>query len=162
MQKMTREERNEMNRKNILHTAIEMFLEKGYQLTTIKELCAMCNISIGSFINLFECKENLMRDIVRYVLEAQFEKTESFLKDIPHDSILMYAAEMTSQLYMAESCEHIRELYSISYSLPHTTEIIISTDFSIIQSAKTNETAKKGDITRISLLLFLKLMYSYN
>lgn len=68
-----------------------------------------------------------MRDIVYYVLEAQFEKTEKFLSGIPHDSILMYAAETTLQLYMAESSEHIRELYSVAYSLPHTTEIIQET-----------------------------------
>lgn len=127
MVKLTREQRNELNRKNILHTAANLFLQKGYHLTTIKEICTECNVSVGTFTNLFECKENLMRDIVQYVLEAQFETTEHFLKDIPHDSILLYAAETTLQLYMAESSEHIRELYSVAYSLPNTTEIIQDT-----------------------------------
>lgn len=104
-----------------------MFLEKGYQATTIKEICEVCNINVGTFFNLFGGKENLMRDIVKYVLEAQFEKTEKFLEGIPHDSILMYAAETTLQLYMAESSEHIRELYSVAYSLPATTEIVQDT-----------------------------------
>lgn len=125
--KLTREERNILNRRNVLHTATELFLEKGYHSTKIRELCEKCNISPGTFCNLFECKENLMADIVRYVLEAQFEKTEKFLSNIPHDSILMYAAETTLQLYMAESSEHIRELYSVAYSLPATTEIIQET-----------------------------------
>ncbi len=127
LKSMTREERNAYNRRNVLHTATMLFIEKGYHLTTVKELCTRCNISIGTFINLFECKENLMKDIVQFVLEAQFEKTEQLIADIPHDTILLYAAETTLQLYMAESKEHIRELYSVAYSLPHTTEIIQNT-----------------------------------
>lgn len=127
MEKLTREQRNEQNRKNVLHETTKMFLDKGYHATTIKEICAACDVSVGTFINLFECKENLMRDIVKYVLEAQFEKTEAFLEGIDHDGILMYAAETTLQLYMAESCEHIRELYTVAYSLPHTSQIIRDT-----------------------------------
>lgn len=127
MKNLTRDQRNEMNRRNILHTTTKLFLEKGYHSTTIKEICAESGINVGTFINLFGCKENLMRDIVKYVLEAQFEKTAKFLDGIPHDSILMYAAETTLQLYMAESSEHIRELYSVAYSLPNTTEIIQET-----------------------------------
>lgn len=124
---LTRDQRNEYNRRNVLHIVTKLFLEKGYHATSIKEICAESGIVVGTFVNLFGCKENLMRDIVKYVLEAQFEKTEEFLKDIPHDPILMYAAETTLQLYMAESSEHIRELYSVAYSLPNTTEIIQNT-----------------------------------
>lgn len=124
---LTRNRRNEINRKSILHATARLFLEKGYNATTIKEICAESGINVGTFVNLFECKENLMRDIVKYVLEAQFEKTESFLAGIAHDKVQMYAAETTLQLYMAESSEHIRELYSVAYSLPHTTEIIQDT-----------------------------------
>lgn len=124
---LTRNRRNEINRKSILHATAGLFLEKGYNATTIKEICAESGINVGTFVNLFECKENLMRDIVKYVLEAQFEKTESFLAGIAHDKVQMYAAETTLQLYMAESSEHIRELYSVAYSLPHTTEIIQDT-----------------------------------
>lgn len=124
MEKLTREQKNELNRKTVLKNATLMFLRKGYNSTTIKEICENFAISVGSFTNLFGCKENLMCDLVKYVLEAQFAKTEHMLKGITDDKILLYAAETTLQLHIAESSEHIRELYSVAYTLPGTTEII--------------------------------------
>ena len=58
------------------------------------------------------------------VLEGQFEATKGFLKELAKDKILFYAAETTLQLYMTESSENIRDLYSAAYSLPKTTQII--------------------------------------
>lgn len=127
MAKLTREQRNEITRRTILHNAARMFLEKGYQSSKIRDICEASDICLGSFTNLYGCKENLMRDLVKYVLEAQFTKTEKLLKDIPHDKILFYAAETTLQLHIAESSEHIRELYAVAYSLQNTTEIIQET-----------------------------------
>lgn len=127
MEKLTREQQTELNRKTVLYNTAKLFLEKGYSSTTIKEIAAVSELSIGSLTNLYSCKENLMSVLVKYVLEAQFTKTEKLLKDVPHDKILFYATETTLQLHMAESSEHIRELYSVAYSLPHTTGIIQET-----------------------------------
>ncbi len=127
MEKLTREQQTELNRKTVLYNTAKLFLEKGYSSTTIKEIAAVSELSIGSLTNLYSCKENLMSVLVKYVLEAQFTKTEKLLKDVPHDKILFYAVETTLQLHIAESSEHIRELYSVAYSLPNTTEIIQET-----------------------------------
>ena len=116
--KLTREQKNELHRKELLYNSARLFLEKGYHASTIKEICAVSKISVGSFVNLYGCKENLMRDIVKNVLEAQFAKTEKLLENITHDKILFYAAETTLQLHIAETGEHIRELYSVAYSPP--------------------------------------------
>lgn len=127
MKKLTREQQTELNRRTVLYNTAKLFLEKGYNHTTIKEIAAASELSIGSLTNLYSCKENLMSVLVKYVLEAQFKKAEKLLEGIPHDKIQMYAAETTLQLYMAESSEHIRELYAVAYSLPNTTEIIQET-----------------------------------
>ena len=39
----------------------------------------------------------------------------------------MYAFETVLQLYMAESIEHIREMYTVSYSLPNSTQVVYKT-----------------------------------
>ncbi|MBR1970292.1 MAG: TetR/AcrR family transcriptional regulator [Clostridia bacterium] len=127
MVKLTREQQTELNRKTVLYNTAKLFLKKGYSLTTIKEIATASELSVGSLTNLYSCKEDIMSALVKYVLEAQFAKTEALLRDIPHDKIQMYASETTLQLYMAESSEHIRELYSVAYSLPHTTGIIQET-----------------------------------
>lgn len=127
MPKMTREQNNEMLRKKLLYSSAKLFLQNGYSATSLRKICEDAKVNIGSFVNLYGCKENLMRDLVKYVLEAQFEKATKILQGVPHDKILFYAAETTLQLHMAETSEHIRELYSVAYSLPHTTEIIQET-----------------------------------
>ena len=58
------------------------------------------------------------------MLDYQFERTERLLADKTKDGLLIYASEITLQLYMAESSEHIRELYTLSYSQHSSSEVI--------------------------------------
>lgn len=124
MAKLTREQNSTILKRKLLYSAAKLFITNGYTATSLRKICDDAKVNIGSFVNLYGCKENLMRDLVKYVLEAQFEKTEKFIEDIPHTQIQMYAAETALQLYMAESNENIRELYVVAYSLPNTSEII--------------------------------------
>lgn len=111
----------------ILHTTAKLFLKQGYANTTVKEIAAEAEINVGSLVHLFSNKENLMCELVKYVLEAQFDATAEFLKGITEDKILFYAAETTLQLYITEGSEHLRELYSVAYSLPNSSEVIYQT-----------------------------------
>lgn len=111
----------------VLHAAASLFLEKGYTNSTVKEIAAKAEINIGSLVHLFKNKENLMCELVQYVLEGQFEATANFLKGKTEDKILFYAAETTLQLYITENNEYIREMYSVAYSLPNSSEVIYHT-----------------------------------
>ncbi|MBE6548196.1 MAG: TetR/AcrR family transcriptional regulator [Ruminococcaceae bacterium] len=114
-------------RSRVLHTAAKMFLEKGYSQSTMREISQNSGVNYGSLTFAFKSKENILCELVAYVLEGQFEATHRLLDSITDDKILFYAAETTLQLYMAESSEHIREMYSVSYSLPHSSQIIYRT-----------------------------------
>ncbi len=111
----------------ILHTAAKMFLEQGYHMTTLRGLSEATGIAYSSLINVFGSKEGILAELVAYVIEGQFSATERLLGNEAQDKILFYAAETTLQLYMAESHEHIREMYSVSYSLPETSREIYQT-----------------------------------
>ena len=113
-------------RSRILHAAAKMFLEKGYQSTTMRELAKNADVNYGSLTFAFKSKESLLCELVEYVLDGQFEATERLLSGVTEDKILFYAAETTLQLYIAESSEHMREMYNVSYSLPHSSNIIFS------------------------------------
>ena len=117
-------EKHERMKTRALFTAARLFLEKGYTETSLKEIAAAAHINIGSLINIFKNKENILCDLVRYVLEGQFQATGEFLRGKTQDKILFYAAETTLQLHMAESSEHIRNLYAAAYSLPNSSAII--------------------------------------
>jgi len=117
----------EKTKSKLLHIVAKMFLEQGYHKTTLRELSEAAAVGYSSLINVFGSKEGMLAELVAYVLEGQFEATERLLSGVTDDKILFYAAETTLQLYMAESHEHIREMYSVSYSLPETSRIIYDT-----------------------------------
>ena len=117
----------EKTKSKLLHIAAKMFLEQGYYKTTLRELADEAGVAYSSLVNIFGSKEGMLSELVAYVLECQFDATEKLLSGITDDKILFYAAETTLQLYMAESHEHIREMYSVSYSLSETSKIIYDT-----------------------------------
>ena len=111
----------------ILRSAAKLFLEKGYKNTTMNELAKVSNISYGALFRTFEDKEAVLCELVGYVLEAQFEMSKKILKD-NEDKILFYAFETTLQLYLAESSEHMREMYNVSYSLFNSSQKVYDTN----------------------------------
>ncbi len=117
----------EQMRKQVLFISAKSFLEKGFTATTVKEIADLADINIGSLMNLFKTKEDILADLVKYVLEGQFKATADLLNGKTEDKILFYAAETTLQLHMAESSEHIRDIYKAAYTLSATTDIIQQT-----------------------------------
>lgn len=120
----SRSAKAEAIRKTALGAAAKLFLEKGYSEATVKEIADKAGISVGALSRMFGTKEQILCDLVNYVLEGQFVRTAELLKGITEDKILFYAAETTLQLHMAESGEAIRDLYAAAYSMPKTSEII--------------------------------------
>lgn len=110
-----------------LYAAAKLFLEKGYSNTTMKEIAKAAGIEYNALNRTFRFKENILADLVTYVLREQFASATKLLAGVTDDQILYYAAETTLQLYIVESSEHIRDLYGAAYSLPTTTKIIQDT-----------------------------------
>ena len=127
MARLSRGKNFEKTKSRLLHIVAQMFLEQGYHRTTLRDISERAGIAYSSLINIFGSKEGMLSELVAYVLEGQFEATSKLLAGRTDDKILFYAAETTLQLYMAESHEHIREMYSVSYSLPETSRIIYNT-----------------------------------
>lgn len=115
---------NSILKTRVLQAATKLFLAKGYSNATVREIAKAADTNIGTMGRTFGGKEDILCMLVNYVLDGQFEATAKILSDIPHDSILFYAAETTLQLYIAESDENIRDLYSAAYSLPKSSNII--------------------------------------
>ncbi len=127
MEKGKKAKSTELLKDKILYCAAKSFLTNGFTDTTLRGLARDANTNYGSIQNLFKTKDDLLCELVKYVLEGQFRATEKFLQDKTDDKILFYAAETTLQLHMAESNEHIRDLYAAAYSLPKSSAIIQKT-----------------------------------
>lgn len=116
-----------LTKSKILHSAAELFIKNGYYNTRIKDVAQNAGISYNEVFRVCGDKDTLLSELVGLVLQCQFDKTEEMLKDITNDKLLKYAFETVLQLYIAESQEHIREMYTVSYSLPHSSKVIYKT-----------------------------------
>lgn len=111
-------------RKKTLYAAARLFLEKGYSNSTTREIAQKAGVNVSAMNRAYKSKENILCEIVQYVLKGQFQFTKNLLAGITDDKILYYAAETTLQLHMAESNEYVRELYSAAYSMPNSSDYI--------------------------------------
>ncbi len=114
-------------RSALIAASSELFLTKGYSATTIQQIGDKAGFDKWTLLRVFGNKDNILAELVKFVLHEQFEHAGAFMKDKTDDKILFYAAETTLQLHIAESSENMRELYAAAYSLPNTTEIIQET-----------------------------------
>lgn len=118
------EKERKEHRARALHAAAKLFLEKGYTQSSVREIARQAELNVNTLVRDFGTKENILCELVAYVLEDQFAEASKLVSGITEDKILLYAAETTLQLYMAESNEQLRDLYSTAYSLSNTSDII--------------------------------------
>ena len=118
------EEGRKLFRARILYAAAQLFLEKGYTKTSNREIAERAQVNISSMNISFGSKENILCELVEFVLDRQFAVADGLLQGVTDDMVLKYAAETTLQLHMAESDEYVRDLYAAAYSMPRSSAII--------------------------------------
>ncbi len=111
-------------KKRILHVAAKNFLKYGYTNTTIKALTSELGISTGSFNNIFQTKEDVLCELVAFVLNQQFSATHKLIDGKTDDKLFFYAAETVLQLHLVEINENMRDVYASAYSLPKPSAMI--------------------------------------
>lgn len=79
--------RREKKKLRILNTLVDvsmkLFLEKGFENTTIAEITDTADIGIGTFYNYFQSKE----DLLNYVLTQKLNEVKSSLEEVSQSSI---------------------------------------------------------------------------
>ncbi len=108
----------------ILHSTAKLFIESGYSNTRIKDISKDANVQYNEIFRIFVDKDTLLSQLVDLVLMHQAECVEEFLKSKTTDKLIIYAFDRILQLYIAESVDHIREMYEVSYSLPNSSHKI--------------------------------------
>ena len=109
--------------KNILKSAIRLFLENGYSQTTLKMISADCNLRQGTIAYHFHTKE----DMLYYLIQALTEFHGGII-DSAHtetDDVLMsYATEIAIQIALCETDRKAWDLYYSAYSQFRTFDFI--------------------------------------
>ncbi len=114
-------------RAQILFAAAKLFLEKGYTKTRLRDIAEALDATVGIITNQFESKEDILCELVQFVVENQFAATEKIISPYTDDKILFYAAETSLQLHITEINENLRDLYCSAYSLAKTSQILQKT-----------------------------------
>lgn len=112
-----------VTRRKNLSVAMKLFLEKGYEKTTAKEVAETAGIISGSPFFQFGNKEGVLLDLVQKMFHGQFA-TAGDLAGTTADPLLIYAMETALQLHIAEMSDELRELYVTAYTLPRTAAYI--------------------------------------
>ena len=115
---------SQMVRSKVLRAAAKLFVEGGYEKSSIAKIADTAKLNRGSLCFVFKDKESILCELVSHVLQLQFDVAGEILGDKSTDKILFYATETTLQLYIAESSEQMREMYNVSYSMPHSANVI--------------------------------------
>lgn len=111
-------------RDRVVLSAAELFMKQGFANTSVKEISIASGVSENAIYYEMKTKEAIIAELIDYVIERQREITQEKLDGITNDKLLYFCFEKTLQLYMAETSENIRELYTTIYSIPKTWDYI--------------------------------------
>ncbi len=117
-------ETKELYRK-ILTAATAMFMQKGFEKTTLIDISKLSGVSKRVIIYEMNSKEEILGHLVTRFLDGVTAASNAVSKKLTDDQVLIFIANEVLQLYMAEMNEDMRNLYLSGYSMPKTsTEVL--------------------------------------
>lgn len=115
--KLTRnEKKKESTKALILETAIEMFSEKGFRDTKIKDITEKIDIGYGTFYQYFSNKDELLE----YIMEDLSNQTVAFISEFSYKGLnmreRMYYAVYDILYFLVDRMPIIRAIYAAPMS----------------------------------------------
>ncbi len=123
MKQGKRYQRMEQTRAQVLRYAVELFLEQGYQETTLDQIAERIDRTKGAVLRAYPDKESILYALVTQMFRVQFSTARSLLGE-KADPLLVYCVETAMQLHICELGEPLRDLYTSAYTLPTTSDFI--------------------------------------
>ncbi len=117
-------ETKELYRK-ILTAATAMFMQKGFEKTTLMDISKLSGVSKRVIIYEMNSKEEILGHLVTKFLDGVTVASDAVSKKLTDDMVLIFVANEVLQLYMAEMSEDMRNLYLAGYSMPKTSEAVL-------------------------------------
>lgn len=103
---MTKQQRSEETRAQILSAAAQCFAQNGYDATGIAEICQRAGVSKGAFYYHFASKQALFLDLLNVwmaELELLLETVATGSKTVPERLLKM--AQMTHVIFQSENAQ---------------------------------------------------------
>lgn len=77
-------------REALIQIALELFLENGYENTTITQIMKAAELSKGGMYHYFSSKEEILDAVIQHGLLQELEKTKAGLEILPVEEKLAY------------------------------------------------------------------------
>lgn len=114
-------------RLQIIQLAAKMFIEEGYDATSLSKIAKILDLSTGNITFYFKSKEHLLAVLVNELFDFQNLMIEHYA-DEGKTSLLAYCLELTAIAAICEEDEAARSFYTETYSSPITLELIRAND----------------------------------
>ena len=114
-------------RLQIIQLAAKMFIEEGYEATSLSKIAKILDLSTGNITFYFKSKEHLLAVLVNELFDFQNLMIEHYA-DEGKTSLLAYCLELTAIAAICEEDEAARSFYTETYSSPITLELIRAND----------------------------------
>lgn len=88
-------------KERITRVAEEMFVEKGYAATTLRDISAKANVTTGAFYKYYKCKEDILVAIFNEGFTKQWEKFYELKEDFSPFDYAEMVGEMNKGLASA-------------------------------------------------------------
>ena len=107
----------------ILAACARLFIEKGYNGTTVAEILRVAEVSASTFQNIFGAKDGVLIEFVKAMFGNQFSLArKETMADLP--PVYVYALETAVQLALTEQNENLRDIYIEAYTHAESAEFI--------------------------------------
>lgn len=122
---MARRYDSQASKKRILSACVRLFIQKGYNNTTVAEILSESNTANSTFQNIFRSKDGVLLDLTEYMFKTQFAAAKNNgIENLK--PIYLYAVETSIQLTLTELNENLRDVYVEAYTNERTAEFIRS------------------------------------
>ncbi|NKB38478.1 MAG: TetR family transcriptional regulator [Gammaproteobacteria bacterium] len=112
---------------SILDAARDIFMEQGYNSLTMRKVASKANISIGNLNYYYRTKEDLLRDLLEYVINPyleEFDRVQSEAGESSREKIRAVLGFWMSDLGTAETTGFFPECWALANHNPFVAELI--------------------------------------
>ena len=123
----TSKSKKEVRRDAIARTAFELFMEQGYEKTTMRQIAYRAKILNGSLYNLFPSKDEIFDHIMMRAIELRHESCTSMIEE-EKDYLYALALPFVVELYACGLTPKVSELLHEAYGNWNTFDKITDLD----------------------------------
>ena len=112
---------------SILNAAREVFIEAGYAALTMRKVAARAGISIGNLNYYYRTKEDLLRDLLEYVINdylEEFTRRRLIAGQSPEKQLQAVLMFWIEDLGTPETTVFFPELWALGNHDPHIAELV--------------------------------------